>query len=188
MRTAIHIGNVTIDPPCALAPMEGITDRSFRRMIRGLGGCGLTVTEFVSSEAMTRDVRRAWQMAEINADEHPVSIQIYGRDPERMAQAIGNLISNAIKYTPEGGLVKVTAGSSKNQAWIAVRDNGPGITAEECERIFEPFYRSRQDRRFPQGLGLGLTIARDLVEAHGGHLELISEPGEGSRFTIYLPN
>jgi signal transduction histidine kinase len=117
----------------------------------------------------------------------PQNLPTVDLDPERMAQVIGNLISNAIKYTPEGGLVKVTAGTSKKEAWIAVRDNGPGISPEEAERIFEPFYRSRQDRRFPQGLGLGLTIARDLVEAHRGHLELISEPGEGSRFTIYLP-
>jgi signal transduction histidine kinase len=117
----------------------------------------------------------------------PQNLPTVDLDTERMAQAIGNLISNAIKYTSEGGLVKVTAGTSKNEAWIAVRDSGPGIAPEETERIFEPFYRSRQDRRFPQGLGLGLTIARDLVEAHGGHLELITEPGEGSRFTIYLP-
>lgn len=78
---------IRIDPPCILAPMEGITDRDFRRMIRGLGGCGLTVTEFVSSEAMTRSVAKAWRMAEIDPDEHPVSIQIYGRDPSRMADA-----------------------------------------------------------------------------------------------------
>ena len=67
--------------------MEGITDRGFRRLIRQLGGCGLTVTEFVSSEAMTRDVRQAWECAEIDPDEHPVAIQIYGRNPDRMAAA-----------------------------------------------------------------------------------------------------
>jgi len=67
--------------------MESITDRDFRRLIRGLGGCGLAVTEFVSSEAMTRSVAKAWRMAEIDPDEHPVSIQIYGRDPARMADA-----------------------------------------------------------------------------------------------------
>jgi len=87
MQSPIRIGQQIIDPPTALAPMEGITDRSFRRMVRQLGGCGLTVTEFVSSEAMTRDVRHAWQTAEIDPDEHPVAIQIYGRSPERMAQA-----------------------------------------------------------------------------------------------------
>lgn len=84
---SLRIREITVDPPCVLSPMEGITDREFRRMIRGLGGCGLTVTEFVSSEAMTRSVARAWRMAEIDPDEHPVSIQIYGRNPERMADA-----------------------------------------------------------------------------------------------------
>lgn len=80
-------GPVRVDPACVLAPMEGITDRPFRALIRGLGGCGLTVTEFVSSEAMSRQVAKAWKMAELSPDEHPVSIQIYGRDPVRMAES-----------------------------------------------------------------------------------------------------
>ncbi len=81
------IRQLRVDPPVVLAPMEGVTDRSFRTLIRSLGGCGLAVTEVISSEAMTRDVRDAWRMAELDPDEHPVSIQIYGRDPARMAQA-----------------------------------------------------------------------------------------------------
>jgi len=81
------IDTIPIDPPVALAPMEGVTDRAFRGVIRSLGGVGLTVTEFVSSEALTRDVENAWRMAELDPGEHPVSIQIYGRDPDRMAQA-----------------------------------------------------------------------------------------------------
>ncbi len=84
---AFHIAHIPIDPPVALAPMEGVTDRAFRSLIRSFGGCGLTVTEFVSSEGLTRDVKAAWRMAELDAGERPVSIQIYGRDPERMAQA-----------------------------------------------------------------------------------------------------
>ncbi len=67
--------------------MEGVTDRPFRRLVRRRGGCGLTVTEFVSSEMMSRRVKRAWEMAELDPDEHPVAIQIYGRRPERMAEA-----------------------------------------------------------------------------------------------------
>lgn len=82
-----NVGNVRIDTPVVLAPMEGVTDRPFRTLVRSLGGCGLAVTEFVSSEAMTREVEAAWRMAEIDPSEHPVSIQIYGRDPERMAAA-----------------------------------------------------------------------------------------------------
>ncbi len=108
-------------------------------------------------------------------------------DPDRLAQVVGNLLSNAIKYTPAGGRVAVTAGVDEEDAWLRVADNGPGISREEQQRVFEPFYRSERDRRFPQGLGLGLTIARDLVLAHGGRLELDSQPGQGSRFTLYLP-
>lgn len=67
--------------------MEGVTDRAFRGIIRELGGVGLTVTEFVSSEGLTRDIKDAWRMAELDPEEHPVAIQIYGRDPGRMAQA-----------------------------------------------------------------------------------------------------
>jgi len=87
LSNGFQIGAHKIWPPVALAPMEGVTDRPFRAVIRSLGGVGLTVTEFVSSEAMTRDVRDAWRMAELDPGEHPVSIQIYGRDPDRMAQA-----------------------------------------------------------------------------------------------------
>lgn len=84
---AFDVGPVRVSPACVLAPMEGITDRPFRTLIRSLGGCGLTVTEFVSSEAMSRQVAKAWRMAELSPEEHPVSIQIYGRDPARMAES-----------------------------------------------------------------------------------------------------
>ena len=83
----IQIGPVTLDSPTALAPMEGVTDRAFRGLIRGVGGCGLTVTEFVSSESLKRNDKKAWKHAELDPNEHPVSIQIYGRDPAAMAEA-----------------------------------------------------------------------------------------------------
>ena len=130
---------------------------------------------------VAREKGLAWQV-DIAADLPTIEI-----DPERMNQVIGNLISNAIKYTPQGGAVAVTADADKDTVNIGICDNGPGIDPEEQERIFEPFYRSQAHRRFPQGLGLGLTIARDLVEAHGGTLELASEPGEGSCFVVQLP-
>jgi two-component system sensor histidine kinase BaeS len=117
----------------------------------------------------------------------PDGLPVLSADPDKLAQAIGNLLSNAIKYTPAGGSVAVTAGVAEQEVWICVADTGPGIAAEEQRRIFEPFYRSERDRRFPQGLGLGLTIANELVLAHGGRLELDPQPGQGSRFTIRLP-
>ncbi len=108
-------------------------------------------------------------------------------DQERMAQVLGNLLSNAVKYTPGGGSLEVSAGTQESQLWIRVSDDGPGIDPGEAEFIFEPFYRSQATRRFPQGLGLGLTIAKDITEAHGGQLDLSSQPGAGSQFTVKLP-
>jgi two-component system sensor histidine kinase BaeS len=117
----------------------------------------------------------------------PRDLPIVDIDPERLGQALGNLISNAIKYTPRGGTVTTCAGFDGDIFWICVSDTGPGIEPEEQERIFAPFYRSQTGRRFPKGMGLGLSIARDLVTAHGGQLQLESMPGTGSQFTIRLP-
>lgn len=108
-------------------------------------------------------------------------------DRGRMAQAVGNLVSNAIKYTPPAGGVQVTARADSDYVRIQVRDTGVGIPVEEQERIFDPFYRGSTSRRFPQGMGLGLSIAQDLVQAHGGVIEVESKPGQGSTFTIWLP-
>ncbi len=108
-------------------------------------------------------------------------------DPVRLLQVVGNLTSNAIKYTPAGGSVAVEAGQQEDMLWVRIQDTGPGIPLDEQEKIFVPFYRGSQGRRIKQGMGLGLTIARDLVQAHGGRISLESAPGEGSRFTVWLP-
>jgi len=108
-------------------------------------------------------------------------------DSNRMAQALGNLLSNAIKFTPPEGTVSIDAGFEDSEVWIRVSDTGPGIAPEEQPHIFSPFYRGRSGRRLPQGMGLGLSIARDLVVAHKGRLEMTSIPGQGSCFTIWLP-
>jgi nifR3 family TIM-barrel protein len=85
--TAFTIRDIPIVPNLVLAPMEGVTDLMFRRLVRSIGGVGLTVTEFIASEALRRGVARAEMMARFDPDEHPVSIQIYGRNPEAMAEA-----------------------------------------------------------------------------------------------------
>jgi len=117
----------------------------------------------------------------------PPGLPTLNVDPARLAQVVGNLLSNAVKYTPEEGAIFISAAATAAELLIRVKDTGPGIQPEEQERIFEPFYRSQAQRRFPQGLGLGLTIARDLVEAHDGRLQLGSTPDSGSSFTIHLP-
>jgi len=108
-------------------------------------------------------------------------------DGDRIGQALGNVLSNAIKYSSPGGAVTVAAGVSNCDVWVRVRDSGPGLAAEDLERIFTPFYRGRSAQRFADGMGLGLTIARDLLAAHGGWLEIESAPGHGSCFILHLP-
>ena len=117
----------------------------------------------------------------------PTQLPRLNLDPERLNQALGNLINNAIKYTPPGGKVLVQAGTSSGSVWIRVSDTGPGIPPEDLERIFTPFYRGRQAGGDPDGLGLGLSIAKDLVGAHQGRLEVGSTLGQGSDFSIWLP-
>ena len=129
--------------------------------------------------ALTKGLR--WQA------DFPPDLPVLPLDPDRLGQALGNLLTNAIKYTNPDGQVSVRAGREDHEVWIDVGDTGPGIPPEEQERIFAPFYRSNRLARFPQGMGLGLTIARDLTEAHGGSLQVHSVPGDGSHFIIRLP-
>jgi signal transduction histidine kinase len=108
-------------------------------------------------------------------------------DPQRLAQVVGNLLSNAVKYTESGG-VAVSAATGDGEIRIAVADTGPGIPPDEQRRVFEPFYRGQTPQRTTEGLGVGLSIARSLTDAHGGRLTLDSAPGRGSVFTIHLPH
>jgi two-component system sensor histidine kinase BaeS len=133
-----------------------------------------------------------WEQAAIHKRLHwevklPGSLPVVQADPLRLNQVIGNLVSNAIKFTPGGGELTIEAGEDGLNVWVRVSDTGPGISLDEQEKMFEPFVRGGQGRRFPQGLGLGLSIARELVDAHGGRLELESETGFGSKFTVWLP-
>jgi signal transduction histidine kinase len=119
--------------------------------------------------------------------EIPADLNNLYADPIRLGQAVGNLISNAIKFTPTSGTITISAGQKEEEMWIRVSDTGPGIPEEEQEKILTPFYRGGRGRRFPQGMGLGLGIANNLVVAHGGQIEIESTPGLGSHFTIRLP-
>jgi signal transduction histidine kinase len=108
-------------------------------------------------------------------------------DSDRMAQAVGNLLSNAIKFTPAGGNIKITAEFLNGQLVMHFTDTGLGIPLEEQNKIFQPFYRGAHGRRIVQGMGLGLSIAHDIVIAHGGKLELQSASGKGSDFVLFMP-
>lgn len=109
-------------------------------------------------------------------------------DKERIEQVVINILSNSVKYTPEGGKIDVSVTSPDGKIAIRVSDNGIGVPQEDLSHIFERFYRVEKSRTSETGgTGLGLAIARELIEAHGGTIEMQSNLGEGSTVTITLP-
>lgn len=108
-------------------------------------------------------------------------------DRERLRQVMQNLVENAVKYSSAGGEVRVVASAFDGLIRVDVEDDGPGIAFEDRELIFEKFGRSSTGGSTKPGTGLGLFIARSIVEAHGGSVEVESSPGTGSVFTLELP-
>jgi signal transduction histidine kinase len=108
-------------------------------------------------------------------------------DSARLRQVLANLIDNAVKYSPAGERVEVTAAAEDGLVRVAVRDNGPGVAREHQKLVFEKFGRAHADRTAKPGTGLGLFIARSIAEAHGGSLEVRSAPQQGATFTLSLP-
>ena len=127
------------------------------------------------------------------ADEKPVQIRIDGDrmlkvmiDPNRMSQALANVIDNAVKYTPAGGEIDVGFYAQGGRTIIRIKDNGIGIDSDELPRIWDRLYRGKQNRS-QRGLGLGLSQVKAIVLAHQGSIDVASEPGKGSVFRISLP-
>ncbi|MBV9873955.1 MAG: HAMP domain-containing histidine kinase [Verrucomicrobia bacterium] len=106
-------------------------------------------------------------------------------DPNRMRQAFGNLLDNAVKYTPNGGLVEIECDNKDEEVVVTIRDNGMGIPPAEQNRIWDRLYRGDTSRS-QRGLGLGLSLVKAVVEAHAGTISLRSEPGKGSEFIVTL--
>lgn len=120
--------------------------------------------------------------------ELPDDLPAVDADPERLHQVLFNLLDNAVRFTPSGGAVTVSAHRQNGSVEVQVSDTGVGIPQEHLPRLFERFYRADPARsREDGGTGIGLAIARSVVEAHGGHISAMSEPGKGSVFTFDLP-
>ena len=106
-------------------------------------------------------------------------------DPDRICQVLGNLIGNAIKFTPRGGRIVLAARREGREVRVSVTDQGPGIPEADLPRVFEPYWQAESTAR--QGAGIGLKIAKGLVEAHGGRIWVESKMGEGTTFSFALP-
>jgi signal transduction histidine kinase len=117
----------------------------------------------------------------------PPSGLVLHADARGVQQILLNLGSNAIKYGRPGGVVCITVQCSGARAAISVTDQGAGMSAEQVQRLFQPFERLGQERRGVAGTGLGLVISRQLAQALGGGLEVASTPGQGTTVTLYLP-
>jgi signal transduction histidine kinase len=130
------------------------------------------------------------------AEEHQIRISVadsldcpsFQADPDRLTQIFTNLIGNAIRYSPEGSEITLSAECKAGEIHLSVRDGGPGIPNEDLPFIFDRFYRVNKSRsKVEGGSGLGLAIARQLAEVHGGRLTVENLPGGGTQFTLILP-
>ena len=136
--------------------------------------------ESAELEAARRGVRLRWAS--------PVSRALLVRaDPKRAAQILANLVGNALKFTPAGGVVELALQPEEDFIRFTVADTGPGVPASDLPHLFDRFYQACGAEQKRQGLGLGLAICKTLVEAHGGRIWAESRPGSGARFHFTLP-
>ncbi len=202
IRAAIHamLNGAEKDPQLAHDLMNGLDSETARlkRLVEDLAGLHdlalgklelnrtrVNLKDWLAGtlstwEAAAHEKGLEWQV------KIPAESPIVLMDADRMSQALSNLISNAIKFTPTGGRVSTTLTTESNQLILEVADSGIGIPAEDREKIFHPFFRGGHGRRIVQGMGLGLSIAREIANAHGGEIELpITE--SGSCFILRIP-
>lgn len=144
----------------------------------------IDLAQLARSAATMLAVRAAERSVRLDAPQADLALPATG-DARRVLQILVNLIGNAIRYAPEGGVVEIAGTSAGTMAAIGVTDRGKGIAAADQERVFEKF--ERVDPAEPDGTGLGLYIARGLARSMGGDIDLVSAPGLGARFTLRLP-
>lgn len=146
--------------------------------------------------SLEQSVRGIFKSIELDAKNHghTINLELEWGLPEvrgdkmRIEQVLMNIMSNAVKYTPDGGNIDIYSGKTDSTVWVRIEDSGVGIPEEDLSRVFDRFYRVDKARsREKGGTGLGLSIARDIVEMHNGEIIIASEPGKGTSVTVYLP-
>ncbi len=204
--SALRLSSVAIAPDRPL-PTEDRVRQTFARVQRQVDRLERMVFDFLDAariesghlelqleECDLRDVVRAtFELFEPTAPSHTFEIEAPDEplqlccDPARIEQVLNNLVSNAIKYSPRGGVIRTSLEHGAGLARVSVTDEGMGIRAEDIDHVFEPFRRTGASKEAIAGVGLGLFVARRIVEAHGGRITVASVPGKGATFTVELP-
>jgi K+-sensing histidine kinase KdpD len=153
------------------------------------GGLKLTQTDLYLPDLAERLAERFRTQSDIHTIEVDFSedFPVVLADETRLGQVLSNLISNAIKYSPRGGVIRVTGQVHPAQVVVCVSDQGPGIAPGDAPHVFDRFYRSDQASRTTKGAGLGLYLSRAVVEAHGGRIWVVSKSEEGAKICFSLP-
>jgi len=132
------------------------------------------------------DKKEAIQKLSLTLEAPPV-LPLIRADEGRLEQVILNLLTNAFKFTPQGGTVTIRAKEEESDLLVEIQDTGHGIDKDNQQKIFEAYYRVESSTRRPEGLGLGLALCKTIVEAHGGQIWVESEVGKGSTFSFSIP-
>jgi len=172
--------------------LSALIDDLFQMAQLDAGGLPLdraesSLTDLISDTLESFSALAAQQSVRLAGDADP-NIDPVFMDTQRIGRVLNNLVGNALRHTPAGGQVTITARRTGSGVEICVSDTGEGIRAEDLPHLFERFYRGEKSRsRRSGGAGLGLAIARGIVEAHGGSMRVVSEPGQGAAFSFTLP-
>ena len=180
-----------------MAKTSTSTDSSMLTVTTGSGAADGTHTikieQLAAAKSMAALVAETVEVYQYAAEEKGVGLSYTAQGPllvtadaDRIRQVLANLLDNAVKYTPSGGRVEVVAGRTDGAIAVSVIDSGEGISPDDIPRIFDRLYRADKSRS-RRGLGLGLSLVRAVLYAHGGAIDVQSTPGAGSRFQFTLP-